>query len=224
MPCLHLPPCDRLRRDSEHRRRLALRQAEKVPDPQAPETLLRSVVRALAFGDLVPTGTEDRRRLACLRSSACSSAFSNILAAVAPDSRSRPRAEPRARPRRCVARRRAGRAAGPSERPRTPWTELPRRIGRKERIRGSRPERMPVYAQGLRKKPRARLWSPRATAPRNSHCTPYTLTGRGRPLGDAREAGALVTVKKTGVQHRANLDHSYLRASIGFSAAAFRAG
>ena len=41
---------------------------------------------------------------------------------------------------------------------------------------------------------------------------------------NAREVGALVTVKKTGVQHRASLDHSYLRASIGFSAAAFRAG
>src|SRR5450830_457524 len=28
----HLPPCDRLRRHSEHRRRLALRQAEETPD------------------------------------------------------------------------------------------------------------------------------------------------------------------------------------------------
>src|SRR5450830_1537460 len=98
---------------------------------------------------------------------------------------------------------------------------------------------MPVYGAGSKYVGRTeketewlRFHAPQApgnshcapTAPRNSHCPPYTLTGRGRPLGDAREAGALVTVKKTGVQHRANLDHSYLRASIGFSAAAFRAG
>ena len=46
------------------------------------------------------------------------------------------------------------------------------RGGRKERMKGSRPDRMPVYGAGLRKKPRAWLWSLCATAPGNSHCTP----------------------------------------------------
>ncbi|GEM_PF-3275752 len=35
----------------------------EIPDPQDTEALLRSVVRALAFGDLVPVGTEDRGSL-----------------------------------------------------------------------------------------------------------------------------------------------------------------
>jgi hypothetical protein len=61
---LHLPPCDRLDRHPKYRRRLALRQAEETPDPQDPESLLRSVVRALAFGDLVPTGPENPSSLA----------------------------------------------------------------------------------------------------------------------------------------------------------------
>jgi hypothetical protein len=75
-----------------------------------------------------------------LRFRALSSALSNILAAVTPDSRSRPKADPRARPRRWVARSKAGSAAG----------RLPPRGGWKERMKGSRPARMPVYGTGFR--------------------------------------------------------------------------
>jgi hypothetical protein len=44
-------------------------------------------------------------------------------------------------------------------------------------MKGSHPDRMPVYGPGLRKKPRKWLWSLRATAPRNSHCTPKNFVG-----------------------------------------------
>src|ERR1019366_5480877 len=55
---LHLPPCDRLRRHPEHLRGLALRQAEKAPDPQDPESLLGWVMRTVALRHLVPACSE----------------------------------------------------------------------------------------------------------------------------------------------------------------------
>src|SRR5450756_1401935 len=60
----HLPPCDRLGRHSEHRRRLALRQAEETPDAQDPKALLWCVMRTMAFGHLVSARPEDPGRLA----------------------------------------------------------------------------------------------------------------------------------------------------------------
>src|SRR5664280_1358580 len=102
-----------------------------------------------------------------LRSRACSSALSNISAAVAPDSRSRPRADPRARPRRWMARSRAGRAAG----------ELPPRGGREECMKGPRRARMPVYGAeskylGRTEKETEWLRFHAQQAPGNSHCAP----------------------------------------------------
>jgi len=107
-----------------------------------------------------------------LRSRALSSALSNILAAVTPESRSFPSAEPRARPKRCEARSRAGRAAG----------ELPPRGGREERMKGPRPARMPGYGAGSKRLGRSEKdaewrWFHAPQAPGNSHCAP-TLAGR----------------------------------------------
>jgi hypothetical protein len=123
------------------------------------------------------------------RRRACSSALSNIFAAVTPVARSFPRADPSERPRRCEARRRTGSAAG----------KLPPRCGREERMKGPRQARMPVYRRGQNapaapRKTQNGSGFMRHSPPGNSHCTPTVSrkTGdwkRPPPARSQRAAG-----------------------------------
>ena len=67
-------------------------------------------------------------------------------------------------------------AAGSSGGPPTALPELPPRGGQKERMAGSRPDRIPVYGAGLRKKPRVWLRFHAPQVPGNSHCAPTAAT------------------------------------------------